>query len=315
MRARSSSVARLHVPIALLGVLATVAAAVAVLEAFVLGPTTAHAIEHADEPLLLHVLLDWPLPLALSALVGIVAMRCGRVLGARLRAQRRIARGLVHARATTLCGEPVGLLDDSRPAAFCAGLLRPRVYVTTGAASRLGDGELRALLAHERHHARRRDPLRSLVRELLVESLFFLPVLRPLTARRATVDELRADAAAVAACGGDVRPVAGALLAFGGSDDMRGPSIDPERVDQLGGVRRAWRAPRRALSLAVVALACAFAMALLAFEHGAGRAADPRELHTLASATVTVTASVVLLCAAVAARVQRRRRPLVEAAA
>jgi len=46
--------------------------------------------------------------------------------------------------------------------AFCAGLLRPCVYVTT-ATAKLNTNELDAVLAHEAAHARRRDPLRRLL--------------------------------------------------------------------------------------------------------------------------------------------------------
>ena len=40
-----------------------------------------------------------------------------------------------------------------RPEAFCAGLFRPRVYVTSGAVELLDDAGLDAVLAHERQHA------------------------------------------------------------------------------------------------------------------------------------------------------------------
>jgi Zn-dependent protease with chaperone function len=50
--------------------------------------------------------------------------------------------------------------DDAT--AFCAGLLRPRVYLTEGVVRVLDPGALDAVLVHESAHARRRDPLRRL---------------------------------------------------------------------------------------------------------------------------------------------------------
>ena len=98
--------------------------------------------------------------------------------------------------------------------AFCAGWLRPRVYVSTGVLGRLSDSELRAVLAHEQHHGALRDPLRLAVSRVLCQALFFLPVLRPLHDRSADVAELRADAAALEASNGATAPLASPLLAL-----------------------------------------------------------------------------------------------------
>lgn len=115
--------------------------------------------------------------------------------------------------------------------AFCAGLLRPRVYVTAAAADALTPGELDAVLSHEAAHARRRDPLRRLLAAAAADALFYLPLARWWSHRQAETAELRADQAAVGYAG---RPaVAGALLAvqdsggpvaaagYGGSADIR----------------------------------------------------------------------------------------------
>ena len=57
----------------------------------------------------------------------------------------------------------VGSSPGASPLAFCAGLLRPRVFVSEGALARLGARALTAVVAHEGHHAARRDPLRILI--------------------------------------------------------------------------------------------------------------------------------------------------------
>lgn len=67
------------------------------------------------------------------------------------------------------------VISEDRPQAFCAGLLRPRVYVSTGALELLDDPAVAAVLAHERHHARRHDPLRLACGRVLAGGLFFVP--------------------------------------------------------------------------------------------------------------------------------------------
>jgi Zn-dependent protease with chaperone function len=122
-------------------------------------------------------------------------------------------------------------LAGTGAAAFCAGLLAPAVYVTAGATSALGPGELAAVLAHEAAHAGRRDPLRRLAARAAADVLFYLPLVRWWSRRQAETAELRADRAAVGYAG---RPaVASALLrvqdagalaaaaAYGGGSEAR----------------------------------------------------------------------------------------------
>lgn len=98
--------------------------------------------------------------------------------------------------------------------AFCAGLLRPRVYLTSGAVDTLSRRELEAVLVHEATHARRRDPLRRLVARSVADIWLFLPVLRWWTTRWMEHAELIADRAALARTDPDA--VAGALWAAAG---------------------------------------------------------------------------------------------------
>jgi Zn-dependent protease with chaperone function len=137
----------------------------------------------------------------------------------------------------------VTVIADPRPQAFCAGYLRPAVYVSERTLALLTDGELEAVLAHEHHHSRVRDPLRLACGRVLSQALFFMPALRLLADRYADVAELRADEAAVAANAGQKQALAAALLAF----DQNGPpevtGISPERVDSLLGEPVRWRLP------------------------------------------------------------------------
>ena len=112
---------------------------------------------------------------AAGALTIAVALRAG---WRQRRAHRRfLARVEVIGR---LDGHPgVTVIAGARPEAFCAGFLRPAIYVSRGAVDALTASQLEAVLAHEHHHRRVRDPLRFACARVLAQAVFFVPVLRP----------------------------------------------------------------------------------------------------------------------------------------
>jgi hypothetical protein len=149
------------------------------------------------------------------------------------RATRRLIRTLPVVRVLAH-QRPVLVIDAAAPMAFCAGWLRPRVYVSTGVLERLTEPELRAVLAHEHQHGIVRDPLRLAVGRVLCRSLFFLPVLGALHADYADASELTADAAALVALDGARGPLAAAMLTLGQSGDDS-VAVSDRRVDALLG--------------------------------------------------------------------------------
>jgi hypothetical protein len=167
-------------------------------------------------------------------------------------------------------GAPCRVVEGAEPQAFCAGHLRPRIYVSEGALEQLSNAELAAVVAHERHHLRSRDPLRLLIAKAMADSLFFLPILRRMNDRYRALGELAADEAAVKTLHGPA-PLASALLKF--SEPEPSPAavvgIDPERVDHLMGDARAsrWRLPRRLLGRSALALVAMGGLVLLVW-HG-----------------------------------------------
>ena len=116
------------------------------------------------------------------------------------------------ASAAVLHGHAVLVVPSRRSHAFCVGLLRPDVVVSDGLIERLSEAELRSVLAHERHHARRRDPLRRALVKAFCDGFWFIPALRTAARAQATVSELAADAVAMRSTG--AQPLASALLAF-----------------------------------------------------------------------------------------------------
>lgn len=246
----------------------------------------------------------WPgvLLVGLAALVLTVVVRGIRSALHQTRAQVRLHAGLRMAVDHELQGLSVRLFQSSRPQAFCAGLLRPRIFLSALARDRLSQGELRAVLAHEGHHVRRRDPLRLLAARTLADALFFLPTLRRLERRYAELAELAADEAAVRAGGSPA--LASALLKLGASDHPEGTvvALAPERVDHLCGAPPRWLLEPKAFLLSIVAVVGIAGVAALA-----GMATGGVRVEVLAVVAQSCMAALVLAVAVAAVPALYRR--------
>lgn len=113
-------------------------------------------------------------------------------------------------RVAAAAGVTLQLTPARRPAAFCFGLLRPRVVVTSGLLERLSAEETAAVVWHEAEHVRRREPLKCLLARLASNTFFWIPLLRDLLDRFLLVKEIVADRRAVART--DSAALAGALF-------------------------------------------------------------------------------------------------------
>lgn len=171
----------------------------------------------------------------------------------------------------TVGGTSCRLIETAAPHAFCAGYMRPQIHISRGAIEQLTSEELRAVVGHELHHARRRDPLRLLLARSLADALFFIPLLRRSSERYAALGELAADDAAVRRLDGRRPPLASALLKLSAPDTQPASvvGIAPERVDHLMGNPSAarWRLPRSPAGRSAVVL-LALATLLAASAHG-----------------------------------------------
>jgi Zn-dependent protease with chaperone function len=201
------------------------------------------------------------------------------------------------------------VIPDERPHAFCAGLMNPRVYISSGAVVLLDEAALSAVLAHEAHHARRRDPLRLAVGRVLARALFFVPALGELARRQQSLAELGADESAVDA-GPDGRSgLARAMLTFSDSSPEGGSvGIDPLRVDHLLGEPPGWRFPTLLCLAAAGAIGLVAAVAILAGQLAAGSAtlAPPFLSHQPCIVVLAlIPAAVGLGCAGVSRSVRR----------
>ena len=170
--------------------------------------------------LLDHLPGDW---LVLVPLTVIIVLGRGLVLlHLRLRATRRFRQTLAlaqvprSARLDSLlqqAGLPLGVVvcfESSVAQAFSLGIWRPQIWVSTALLALLDNEELLAVLHHEAHHCRQRDPLRLLVSRLISDSFFFVPFMRRLLDDSRLAQEMVADAVAIARTGTPL-PLASAL--------------------------------------------------------------------------------------------------------
>jgi len=147
--------------------------------------------------------------LSVAILAGRV-LTCGiQTIGAVLRAAR-LGRALPGVAPKAFMGCLV--LPIEEPQAYVLGILKPRVYVSRGLLERTSEDNLAPVLAHERAHAARRDPLRRLIASAGL--VLHLPGIAHLLDRLLTrTQEMAADADAARTVGDPVR-VAEALVRF-----------------------------------------------------------------------------------------------------
>ncbi|MDQ3678731.1 MAG: M56 family metallopeptidase [Actinomycetota bacterium] len=184
------------------GVLTLLAALAVVQRAVAPALPTFDEFADACQRLLLFTSAPAILVTALASLGVASGFRGARAVVRHHRSQRRLRRRLHvldRVRSGSVSAE---VFADSRPQAFCIGLLRPRIYLSSGAVSALDRSEFDAVLAHESHHATRRDPLRVLLSTVLRDALFFLPIMRSVADRYMAMAEMAADEAAVRHCAG-----------------------------------------------------------------------------------------------------------------
>lgn len=176
----------------------------------------------------------------------------------------------------------------SRPAAFCVGIIRPRVVITKGLLDRLNSEEQAAVVWHEVHHLRGREPLKCLVGRLAAGTFFWIPSLGDLLERYLLAKELAADSLAVERT--SRRALAGALVEVVGEPTPTGAvglaEYAAARVDRLFDPHASLPPLFRFRRLMVSALAAAGVVTFVALTGGAeaSRAVDLRSMLSTMSA-------------------------------
>jgi Zn-dependent protease with chaperone function len=179
----------------------------------------------------------------------------------------------------------VRVVRTAKPAAFTAGLVRPRIYVSAGLLESLTEDELRSVLRHEQAHAAAWDPARLAAVRFLSDFLWFLPVSGTLADAFSNQSEFRADDAAVAA-GSDsialaaaiVKTAKGALVAPRLAPALSGLALVEQRITRLLGRDRAVEATipwRRAAASGVLVIGVLAFLLGPAASLGAAPSPDP----------------------------------------
>lgn len=240
--------------------------------------------------------------LGLELLGTTVLSRGALSAGRQVRGCRRFLHALDVIGYRRVAGHRFLVVAGSNAQAFCAGLVRPRVYVSRAAADQLSRLQLEAVIAHETHHARRRDPLRIMLITVLSDALFFLPALRRLRNRYAELAELAADEAALSAVN-DASHLAAALLHFGERGTPGVVGIDAERVDHLLGSAPRWEVRGSTIIGTLLPLAGLFVVIATV----AGSTATHTNLTQLAAQACMITMSAAPLVALAALALAGRR--------
>ncbi|MFH8621024.1 M56 family metallopeptidase [Streptomyces vietnamensis] len=151
---------------------------------------------------------------------------------------------LARAAARTGLDDRVVELDGSQATAFTYGSWRPRIVVSRALVAQLKDGELDAVLEHERTHLGRLDPLRRSLLAVAGATFWYVPLLRHWQSLQVVRQEIAADRRAVESCGR--RAVAGALLAVSRETEptaagpvaaMSNPALLGARIAHLEGLQ------------------------------------------------------------------------------
>lgn len=178
-------------------------------------------------------------PLVLTGLSVASALAFVRTLVAYLREQRLlrtlplepIEDGPLTEAMHAAPAQRVYVVPASRASAFCYGLVRPRIVITSGLLARLNAAEQAATVWHELHHARSREPLKCLCARLATSTFFWIPALRDLLDRYLLAKELAADRAAIRRT--STRALAGALY----EASLEPASIATVGMAELAGAR------------------------------------------------------------------------------
>jgi Zn-dependent protease with chaperone function len=173
------------------------------------------------------------------------------------------ARKAVSSLPVKLRGQIALIKDDRVKTAFTCGLLRPRIYISTGLLNGLEKDELRAVFFHELKHKKGFDPLRFLLIGFAKDAFFYLPAVSHMAFFARLKKEHEADDKAADALGGPIS-LASAMVKVARNGALHAALAD--NTEQVAGrVRRLlegkqapFRVPARS-----VAISAAISAALL----------------------------------------------------
>lgn len=199
-----------------------------------------------------NVTIGWPIVTgtifgALAAIIVLAMAVCSIVLMLRTRRFRNAFRVRPTSDRILKIAAQLGLsglvseVESLDREVFCAGLIRPRLYVSSAILDVLDDSELRAVLMHEACHVRKRDPLRLFLVDVLTLPVRLIPGWRRSHEEFRASVELAADEAVIARLGRQDISRAVLKLIPNGLQPAVSVSffgLTDRRIDQLLGIRR-----------------------------------------------------------------------------
>ena len=174
-----------------------------------------HCARHQDHA---HLCVVHPTAALTPPLAALLSLAAGLLFGTLGRAGAQVVRTHRHLAALRLAARRPGapnlfVVESERVFSITTGIVRPRIWMSTALTESLQRNQLDVVAAHERAHARRRDPLRALAAGALSYPLW--PSLRrKILAELAVASEQACDEEASGRVGDRLR-VAETLLAGG----------------------------------------------------------------------------------------------------
>ena len=172
-----------------------------------------------------------------GALIGLLHQvhRTGRLVAGLLLFARPLDRAFRRRLERMGLAGRVDLVDLDTPIAFCYGLIRPRILLSSGLLAVLAPDQLEALLWHEYYHLARRDPLKVALGRPVAGAFCYLPAVRACYDQYLVEKEVEADAYVCSRQGSDLPLVeALATLLDGGAVTL--PVMDAGAVAGAGEV-------------------------------------------------------------------------------
>jgi len=160
------------------------------------------------------------------------------------------------------------ITDPKLKTAFTSGLLKPRIYISTGLLRGLEKDELRAVFFHELKHKLSFDPLKFVVFGFIRDAFFYLPALRHIAVSARLKKEHDADDAAASRSGGPLS-LASAMVKVAREGSLYAALADNNeqttgRIRRLlEGTRAPLRVPMKAVAASlIVPAALIFALSI-----------------------------------------------------
>ncbi|MER2090696.1 MAG: M56 family metallopeptidase [Sporosarcina sp.] len=89
------------------------------------------------------------------------------------------------------------VVSHPAPIAITMGFVWPKIIVSTGLMNLLDEGELKAVMTHEKYHQENRDPLKLFLLSLCALTMWYIPILKWFNQKYRIIQEVLADEFAI----------------------------------------------------------------------------------------------------------------------